>query len=174
MRVCKKQKQKSRESLVNLASLDGQEDDYEDGHRKEYESDLKVLNVRVNNLNLSDTSSELIRKDATIGGNQVNVLIGSDADHNIIRPKLGKKILQRRKVRATQFDGIVSIKKNTNVYKVDILVECETYKNVVLTEWELPEQQDVVLGKPWLVQFNPSIDWRTTKSSCLNQLKRWS
>ncbi|KAI9918786.1 hypothetical protein PsorP6_012209 [Peronosclerospora sorghi] len=70
-----------------------------------------------NNLNLNDTSSESIRKDAIIWGNQVNVLIDSGADHNIIRSKLGKKLLQRRTVRATRFDGTVSMKKNTTVYK---------------------------------------------------------
>ncbi|KAI9909191.1 hypothetical protein PsorP6_015011 [Peronosclerospora sorghi] len=52
------------------------------------------------------------------------------------------------------------MKKNTNVYKEDVMVERETYKNVVLTEWELSEQQDVILGNPWLLQFNPSIAWR--------------
>ncbi|KAI9905712.1 hypothetical protein PsorP6_014038 [Peronosclerospora sorghi] len=103
---CNKRKQKAREALGNHASLDEQEDD-----------DLNVLNVRANNLNLNDTSSELIHKDAIIGGNQVKVLIDSGADHNIIRPKLGKKLLQRRSVRATRFDGTVSIAKNTNVYE---------------------------------------------------------
>ncbi|KAI9920317.1 hypothetical protein PsorP6_015543 [Peronosclerospora sorghi] len=114
--------------------LDEQEDVYDDGFRTEDESDLNVLNVRVNNLNPNYTPNELIRKHATTGGNQVNVLIDSVADHSIIRPKFGKKLLQRRTARATRFDGTVIMKKNTNVYKEDIVVEGERYKNVVLTE----------------------------------------
>ncbi|CEG37684.1 retrotransposon unclassified [Plasmopara halstedii] len=40
-------------------------------------------------------------------------------------------------------------------------MEGQVYKDVVLTEWELTEQQDIILGKPWLVQYNPRIDSRT-------------
>ncbi|KAI9895485.1 hypothetical protein PsorP6_019376 [Peronosclerospora sorghi] len=113
---CNKRKQKAREARVNHATLDEQEDDYEYGFCKEDESDLNIF------------------EHAIIGGNQVNVLIDSGADRNIIRPMLGKKLPQRTTVRATRFDDTVSMKTNTNVYKEDIVVEGETYKNVVLKE----------------------------------------
>ncbi|KAI9920020.1 hypothetical protein PsorP6_016095 [Peronosclerospora sorghi] len=67
---CNKLNQKSRKARVNHAALDEQEDDYEDGFRKEDESDLNVLNARVNNMNLNDTSSALIGKDRIIRGNK--------------------------------------------------------------------------------------------------------
>ncbi|KAI9921466.1 hypothetical protein PsorP6_000308 [Peronosclerospora sorghi] len=119
---------------------------YEYGFRKEDESDLNVLNV----------------------------LIDSGADYNIILPSWERSFSTEEQCVPCGLMTLLARKKNTNVYKEDIVVEGETYKNVVLTECEFPEQQDVILGKPWLVQFNPSIDWRTTESSCLNQFNRWS
>ncbi|CEG40177.1 retroelement pol polyprotein [Plasmopara halstedii] len=116
------------------------------------EMELGIMNVKINNVTVSDNSSELIRKDAYIGGKQVKELIDSGADHNIIRPHLGQNLYQRRTVRVMRFDGSSTDK---------IKMEGQVYKDVVLTEWELTEQQDIILGKPWLVQYNPRIDWRT-------------
>ncbi|CEG50108.1 retroelement pol polyprotein [Plasmopara halstedii] len=116
------------------------------------------MNVKINNVTVSDNSSELIRKVAYIGGKQVKVLIDSGADHNIIRPHLGQNLYQRRTVRAMRFDGSSTKKKSTNIFKDKIKMEGQVYKDVVLTESELTEQQYIILGKPWLVQYIPRID----------------
>ncbi|CEG42644.1 retroelement pol polyprotein [Plasmopara halstedii] len=125
------------------------------------EKEFDIMNVKIINVTISDNSSELIRKDAYIGGKQVKVLIDSGDDHNIIRPHLGQKLYRRRTVRAMRFDGSSTTKKSTNIFKYKIKMEGQVYKDVILTEWELLEQQDIILGKPWLVQYNPRIDWRT-------------
>ncbi|GMF24419.1 unnamed protein product [Phytophthora lilii] len=37
----------------------------------------------------------------------------------------------------------------------------QVFAEVPLIEWEVSVNQDVILGHPWLVQFNPNIDWHT-------------
>ncbi|KAI9916587.1 hypothetical protein PsorP6_018201 [Peronosclerospora sorghi] len=108
-----------------------------------------------------DKSNELIRKEGILGDARVKIRIDSGAENNITRPRLGTHLFQKKKIEAVQFDGSTTTKKMTNVFKEDIMMEGQVFKDITLTGWEFPHQQDIILGEPWLVQYNHKIDWRT-------------
>ncbi|KAI9919641.1 hypothetical protein PsorP6_017722 [Peronosclerospora sorghi] len=137
--------------VSNTAMKSGSENEEED----------MIDTIVIGNVTAEEKYNELIRKKRSLGDARVKILIDSGANHNIIRPILGTYMFQKKKIQAVRFDGLTTTKKITNVFKKDIMMEGQVFKDITLTEWELPHQQDIILGKPWLVQYNHKIDWRT-------------
>ena len=79
----------------------------------------------------------------------------------MIRPGIGNHLCERKYTRAQRFDGTFTDPRQANLFKETIGMSDEIFENVILTEWGLPRTQDIILGKPWLSQFNPCIDWNT-------------
>jgi len=152
MSECRKRAADSKKTSVQVNNTSIQDQDSDDD---------MVETIMINHATMNDKANELIRKVGKIGDKTITMLIDSGADHNIVRPGLGTCIFQKKGTRALRFDGSYTSTKMTSIYREDLEMEGLVYNDVILTEWELPQHQDIILGKPWLVQFNPRIDWRT-------------
>ncbi|GMF56052.1 unnamed protein product [Phytophthora fragariaefolia] len=96
---------------------------------------------------------ELLRFEGMMNSQRIKILIDSGAAKNIVRPGLTRNCVASTKVKAERFDGTVT---PTRIARRC----CETrFGDVALIEWEVAPNQDVILGIPWLTQFNPIIDW---------------
>ena len=47
-----------------------------------------------------------------------------------------------------------------NIYREDLTMEGHIDNDMILTEVELRQHRGAIFEKPWLVQFNPRINWR--------------
>ncbi|KAI9915375.1 hypothetical protein PsorP6_007813 [Peronosclerospora sorghi] len=95
----------------------------------------KSKTIVIGHITAEDKSNELIRKEGSLGDARVKILIHSGADHKVIRPSLGTHLFQKKKIEAVSFDGSTTTKKMTNVFKEDIMMEGQVFKDITLTEW---------------------------------------
>lgn len=118
--------------------------------------------------------TELIRKQAEINGMDVNVLVDSGSSVNLIRPRIATKVLGTRHVQLETFDGN-SHKEEVQKVQADVLMDGYLFKDQVFTEWKnMGDKHDVILGKPWHYEFEPSVNWRTneiTFSHCKEKIE---
>ncbi|GMF32011.1 unnamed protein product [Phytophthora lilii] len=96
-----------------------------------------------------------------MNGQTVRVLIDSGAERNIVRPGLAQHYVEATKVKAERFDGTTTPARTAQQCLETINFAGRDFDGVSLIEWEESTNQDVILGLPWLVQFNPRIDWQT-------------
>ncbi|KAI9921409.1 hypothetical protein PsorP6_000391 [Peronosclerospora sorghi] len=89
--------------------------------------------IVIGHVTADEKSKELIRKEGSLGDERVKILIDSGAD--IIRPRLGTHLFQKKKIQAVRFDGSTTTKKMTNVFKEDIMMGGQVFKDITLTEW---------------------------------------
>lgn len=94
-----------------------------------------------------------------LNGELARVLSDSGADHTILHPGLACHEIVTYNVNAERFDGTVTRAREVRRCTEDIVFEGNVYPSVPFIEWPLSAQQDVILGSPWLSQFNPRIDW---------------
>ncbi|CAK4940027.1 unnamed protein product [Aphanomyces euteiches] len=88
----------------------------------------------------------LMIKSGVMNGKVVKVLIDSGATNSLCRLGLGKNVMRL---------------KNTIEVKETIHVDFFTFKDTVMTEWDLKDKAfDVILDQPWFRKFNPVINWR--------------
>ncbi|GMF18186.1 unnamed protein product [Phytophthora lilii] len=80
---------------------------------------------------------------------------------NIVRPGLAQHFVDAAKVTAERFDGTTTPARTALRCVETLHFADQVFAEVPLIEWEVSVNQDVILGHPWLVQFNPSIDWHT-------------
>ncbi|GMF42018.1 unnamed protein product [Phytophthora fragariaefolia] len=62
---------------------------------------------------------------------------------------------------AERFDGTTTPARMAQRCCETLSFDGRSFKDVSLIEWEVSENQDVILSHPWLVQFNPIINWQT-------------
>ncbi|KAI9908401.1 hypothetical protein PsorP6_016436 [Peronosclerospora sorghi] len=101
--------------------------------REDEEEDM-IYTIVIDHVTAEDKSNEFIRNKASLGDARVKILIDSGADHNIIRPRLGTHVFQKKKIKAVRFDGSTTTKKMTNVFKEGIMMEGQVFKDITLTE----------------------------------------
>ncbi|KAI9911512.1 hypothetical protein PsorP6_009262 [Peronosclerospora sorghi] len=89
--------------------------------------------IVIGHVTAKDKSNELIRKEGCLGDARVKILIDSGADHNIIRPRLGTHMFQNKKIQAVRFDESTTPRKMTNVFKEEIMMEGQVFKDITLT-----------------------------------------
>lgn len=78
-----------------------------------------------------------------------------------MRPGLARHFVDAAKVTAERFDGTTTPSRVAQRCLEILTFGGHDFENVSLIEWEVSANQDVILGHPWLVQFNPSINWQT-------------
>ncbi|KAH9125851.1 hypothetical protein AeMF1_003605 [Aphanomyces euteiches] len=100
-------------------------------------------------------------KSGVMNGKVVKVLIDSGATNSLCRLGLGKNVMRLKNVRIAGYDGVLSQETQTIEVKETIHVDFFTFKDTVMTEWDLKDKAfDVILGQPWFRKFNPVINWR--------------
>ncbi|GMF26396.1 unnamed protein product [Phytophthora lilii] len=111
----------------------------EDDDAEEEEEDDTVALLHSMQLNIvavqtpSTEARGLLRANGLMNGQFIRIRIDSGAERNIVCPGLAQHFVEC----------------------------CKGFAEVPLIELEVSVNQDVILGHPWLVQFNPSIDWHT-------------
>jgi hypothetical protein len=109
---------------------------------------------------LEPTSNKLIRLQAKCRGEVLSVLIDSGASEEYIDPGVVKRLnlptlhLSNRQVQL----GNGALQDCSHVvpslkFRIDKFKDRRPFTVTKLA------QDDIVLGKPWLTQFNPNIDW---------------
>ncbi|KAH9132175.1 hypothetical protein AeRB84_021345 [Aphanomyces euteiches] len=103
----------------------------------------------------------LMIKSGVMNGKVVKVLIDSGATNSLCRLGLGKNVMRLKNVRIAGYDGVLSQETQTIEVKETIHVDFFTFKDTVMTEWDLKDKAfDVILDQPWFRKFNPVINWR--------------
>ncbi|GMF34374.1 unnamed protein product [Phytophthora fragariaefolia] len=140
---------------------DGSGDD-EDDLVEDSDAHVEVLDsLQLNMVSVNGEASskrELLRFEGLMNGQVVRVLIDSGAERNIVRPGLAQHYVDAAKVTAEPFDGSTTPARMAQCCCESL---SRSFKDVSLIEWEVSENQDVILGHPWLVQFNSIINWQT-------------
>ncbi|GMF14672.1 unnamed protein product [Phytophthora lilii] len=62
---------------------------------------------------------------------------------------------------AERFDGTTTPARTAQRCCETLSFDGRDFSDVSLIEWDVSANQDVILGHPWLVQFNPVINWQT-------------
>ncbi|OWZ12426.1 polyprotein [Phytophthora megakarya] len=161
----------SRRTRGNRGSQDGlivedndvsdeDEDDYADSRDDHIEIiDSLQLNM-VSIANEPSPNRELLRFEGAMNRQVVRVLIDSGAERNIVRPGLAHNYVDSTKVTAERFDGPTTPARTAQLCVETLHFADRDFNGVALIEWEVSPNQDMILGLPWLVQFNPVIDWQ--------------
>ncbi|GMF14584.1 unnamed protein product [Phytophthora lilii] len=103
----------------------------------------------------------LLRLDGVMNGQPVRILVDSGAEQNIVRPGLAHHYVEAANVTAERFDDTTTPARVAQRCLESLNLGGREFHGVSLIEWEVSANQDVILGHPWLVQFNPIIDWQT-------------
>ncbi|GMF22915.1 unnamed protein product [Phytophthora lilii] len=137
------------------------EDDGDDDSSDEVEvmqsMQLNMVAARVT----SSASGSRGRLDGVMNRRPVKILVNSGAEQKIVRPGLACHFVDAAKVTAERFDGTTTPSRVAQRCLETLTFGGRDFKNVSLIEWEVSAHQDVIIGHPWLVQFNPSINWQT-------------
>ncbi|POM72700.1 Polyprotein [Phytophthora palmivora] len=96
-----------------------------------------------------------------MNGQAARVLIDSGAERNIVRPGLAQHYVEATKVTSERFGGTTTPARTAQQCLETVCFAGRAFNDVSLIEWEVSSNQDVILGHPWLVQFNPIINWQT-------------
>ncbi|KAG2508724.1 hypothetical protein JM16_008505, partial [Phytophthora kernoviae] len=104
---------------------------------------------------------QLLVKKGRVNGTLVKVLLGSGADHNVIRKGLATEVVRCKKAVTERFDDSVTAPQWINEVKASMMLEGIVPVGMLFSEWDLPETYGVILNKPWFSHFNLVIDWRT-------------
>ncbi|KAG6606606.1 uncharacterized protein IUM83_19049 [Phytophthora cinnamomi] len=135
-------------------------DDYAD-NRDDHVEVIDSLQLNMVSVGAESSSNrELLRFEGTMNGQAVRVLIDSGAERNIVRPGLAQHYIEPTKVTAERFDGTTTPARTAQQCLETINFAGRDFNGVSLIEWEVSTNQDIILGLPWLVQFNPIIDWQ--------------
>ncbi|GMF23065.1 unnamed protein product [Phytophthora lilii] len=139
------------------------EDD--DAEEEEEDDTVELLqSMQLNMVAVQNPSTEargLLRVNGLMNGQSIRILIDSGAERNIVRPGLAQHFVDAAKVIAERFDGTTTPARTALRCVETLRFADQVFAEVPLIEWEVSVNQDVILGHPWLVQFNPSIDWHT-------------
>ncbi|OWZ05571.1 hypothetical protein PHMEG_00022318 [Phytophthora megakarya] len=132
---------------------------------RQVQDDEEVLDsMQLNMFSIEATTRparELLRFDGMMNGQSIRVLIVSGAERNIFRSGLGQHHTDATKVTAENFDGTTTPTRIAEQYCETLSFADRHFSGVTLIEWDVSANQDVILGIPWLVQFNPIINWQT-------------
>lgn len=133
-------------------------DDYvENGD--DYVGDIDSLQLNMASVDASQSPKhEIYRFEGVMNDRPVRVLIDSGAENNIMHPGLGKHYVVAAKGTAERFDGTTTLARTAQRCMETVAFNGMDFAHVSLTEWEVASNQGVVLGHPWLVQFNPVIN----------------
>ncbi|KAG3113320.1 hypothetical protein PI124_g5075 [Phytophthora idaei] len=136
----------------------------EDADEEEEDDDVEVLqSMQLNMTSVQAPQPEsrgLLRFDGSMNGQSVRILIESGAEQNIVRPGLAQHCVEAAKFSAESFDGTTTPARTAQRCVKTLSFAGRDFADVSLIEWEVSVNQDVILGHPWLAQFNPSIDWQ--------------
>uniref|UniRef100_H3GL48 Reverse transcriptase n=1 Tax=Phytophthora ramorum TaxID=164328 RepID=H3GL48_PHYRM len=139
---------------------DGEEDFVDDNDNLVEVTDSLQLNM-VSVDSGAPSKRELRRFEGMVNDQVVRVLIDSGAERNIVRPGLAQHFVDAAKVTAEHFDGTTTPARTAHRCCETLSFDGRDFADVSLFEWEVSSNQDVILGHPWLVQFNPIISWQT-------------
>ncbi|GMF65527.1 unnamed protein product [Phytophthora lilii] len=92
---------------------------------------------------------------------QLNMVAADDKSSSARELLRFEGTMNATKVKAERFDGTTTPARTAQQCLETINFAGRDFDGVSLIEWEVLTNQDVILGLPWLVQFNPRIDWQT-------------
>lgn len=116
--------------------------------------------LEVPELYAASTSSKVIKLVAKVRGDTVTVLVDSGASHDYVATHLVTKLslptvegeaMTVRLGDGHQVDASLLVPRLT--YRVKSFKDARPFRVTTLAGY------DLILGKPWLTQFNPSINW---------------
>ncbi|GMF29442.1 unnamed protein product [Phytophthora fragariaefolia] len=140
-------------------------DDDDDAYADKRDDHVEVIDsLQLNMVSLDAKLSpnrELLRFEGAMNGQAVRVLIDSGAERNIVRPGLAQHYVEATKVTTERFDGTTTPARTAQQCLETVCFDGRAFNDVSLIEWEVSSNQDVILGHPWLVQFNPITNWQT-------------
>ncbi|KAL4110595.1 hypothetical protein PRIC1_002286 [Phytophthora ramorum] len=139
---------------------DGEEDFVDDNDNHVEVTDSLQLNM-VSVDSGAPSKRELRRFEGMMNDQVVRVLIDSGAERNIVRPGLAQHFVDAAKVTVERFDGTTTPARTAHRCCETLIFDGRDFADVSLIEWEVSSNQDVILGHPWLVQFNLIINWQT-------------
>ena len=117
--------------------------------------------LRLCSFSLADAEKQLLTFNCLVGGFPARVLIDGGAEGNVISTTFQRKHNLPRTVTApipvVLPDGSSTITRHT----VSVTLERETYCDTIDPILYPLRKYDLILGKPWLTQTNPQINWRT-------------
>ncbi|RHY94471.1 hypothetical protein DYB31_016037, partial [Aphanomyces astaci] len=96
--------------------------------------------------NVGKKSSALMIKSGVMNGKDVKVLLDSGATHSLCRVGLGTNVIRNKSVRIAAYDNVWSPITNTREVMETIKVDKFSFKDTVMTEWDLKDKDfDVIL-----------------------------
>uniref|UniRef100_H3GRH5 Reverse transcriptase n=1 Tax=Phytophthora ramorum TaxID=164328 RepID=H3GRH5_PHYRM len=122
---------------------------------------IDSLQLMVSVDSVAPSKRELLRFEGMMNDQVVRVLIDSGAERNIVRPGLAQHFVDAAKVTAERFDGTTTPARTVHRCCETLSFDGREFADVSLIEWEVSSNQVVILGHPWLVQFNPIINCQT-------------
>ncbi|GMF44656.1 unnamed protein product [Phytophthora fragariaefolia] len=126
--------------------------------------DEEVLeSMQLNMVSVDAPKGEQLRFSGTMNGRSMRVLIDSGAELNIIRPGLAEHLVDTTKITAERFDESTTPARTALRCPETLRFDGRDFADVLLIEWDVTPNQDVILGHPWLLQFNRSINWKTSE-----------
>ena len=107
---------------------------------------------------------QLIRFEGKLNGNQAKILIDSGASRNYLDAQFAQDshiIVDSQAATHPSIELADSTTSHCSGQAQDIVVELQTYqaKKQAFDVLKL-SKYDAILGKPWLWDANPTIDWR--------------
>ncbi|GMF43884.1 unnamed protein product [Phytophthora fragariaefolia] len=127
----------------------------------ETENEEVLESMQLNMVSVAGPKRELLRFNGVMNGEPVRVLIDSGAEPNIVRPGLAQHFVDAAKVTAERFDGSITPARAAQRCHETVRFNKINFVDVSIIEWEVSPNHDLILGHPWLVQFNPSINWKS-------------
>ncbi|KAE9271682.1 hypothetical protein PF001_g28270 [Phytophthora fragariae] len=153
--------QGSSRRIVEDDDVSGDDDDAYADNRDDHVEVIDSLQLNMSLDAKLSPNRELLRFKGAMIGQAVRVLIDSGAERNIVRPGLAQHYVEATKVTAERFDGTTTPARTAQQWLETVCFDGRAFNDVSLIEWEVSSNQDVILGLPWLVQFNPIINWQT-------------
>ncbi|GLE04637.1 hypothetical protein PINS_up013607 [Pythium insidiosum] len=149
---------------ARINSIDAEEE--ETAERDESTEHVKFLFDRftLNSIALNsveDPQQQLIRNNGTIDKSRITVLFDSGASVNVIRPCLATHVLKEKMTQIELFDGSTTSKKKVRYVQATLTIGPCVFEDLVYLEWDMPRNQDVILGRPWHYKYQPIYDWQT-------------
>ena len=165
MRQCYQRQKNLKKSQTKINSFE--QDEVE---RQSEEEDSTIVFDRLT-MNVGEfkesgcRSNELIRLDGKFESQDVRILLDSGANHNVVRPGLATDVIAEGQTQVERFDGSLTSVKKMKKCRGTVVAKGMEFRDLVFTEWELPQSHDVIFGKPWFTKYQPEINWRTHEVS---------
>jgi len=122
---------------------------------------LRKRTIRLQSFTTAEAERTLLTFIGSVNGRPAHILIDGGAEGNVISSSFQKKnsipLHSCSPIPIVLPDGTFSI---TNHY-ASIQLERDTYSDTINTLLYPLKKYDLILGKPWLTNVNPNIDWRT-------------